>query len=223
MFKKLILGAALLISATAFAQNPAAEPAKSTPEQAEQMALAGQLVQYGYSTKTALPLIQAVQIYQRLNVQPATGETPVSETDGPVSDNITKADTPARTEAQLLADATTFANGNKSLLALIKDCQNGTRGAVPGPVYRQDAVRANTTDIWTIKFRGGEVAYVAVSGDGDTDLDLYIYDENGNFITSDTDYSDQCIVSFTPRWTGNFKVKIKNRGSVYNRYILATN
>ena len=213
----------MLISATAFAQNPAAEPAKSTPEQAEQMALAGKLVQYGYSTKTALPLIQAVQIYQRLNVQPATGETPVSETDGPVADNITKADTPARTEAQLLADATTFANGNKTLLALIKDCQNGTRGAVPGPVYRQDAVRANTTDIWTIKFRGGEIAYVAVSGDGDTDLDLYIYDQYGNLITKDDDYTDTCLCTWTPRRTATYKIKIVNRGDVYNAYSLSTN
>ena len=225
MFKKLILGAVLFISATAFAQTEtAAEPAKTTPEQAQQMALAGELVQYGYSTKTALPLIQAVQIYQRLGAQPATDATPkASEDQGTAPAGITKADTPARTEPQLLADATTFADGNKTLLALIQDCKGATRGAVGGPKYVQDAVRANTTDVWTIKFRGGESAYVVVSGDGDTDLDLYIYDENGNFITSDTDYTDQCVVSFTPKWTGDFKIKIKNRGNVYNRYTMATN
>lgn len=64
---------------------------------------------------------------------------------------------------------------------------------------------------------------VIVNGDGDTDLDLYVYDENGNLMGKDIDYSDYCVVSWTPRWTGPFTIKIKNRGSVYNRYKIYTN
>lgn len=193
------------------------------PAEAEQLALAGQLVQYGYDTQTALPLIQAVQIYQQLNVSPATGEKKDTEGTAVAEERITKDGRPAPTEEQLLADATTFAAGNKTLLDLIKQCQGATRGAVGGAIVRNDCVLAHDTDIWTIRFRGGEAAYVVVSGDGDTDLDLYIYDENYNLITSDTDNTDQCYVSFTPRWTGVFYVKIKNYGSVYNCYTLATN
>ena len=225
MFKKFILGAALLISANAFAQNnPAADEAKAMPQSAERMYLAGQLVKFGYETKTALPLIQAVQIYQQLNATKATdGLTPTNEKEGEASSTLTKKERPTLTEEQLLADATTFADGDKNLLALIKDCQGATRGAVAGAVVRHDCVGAHSTDTWKIRFHGGETAYVGVNGDGDTDLDLYVYDENNNLIAYDDDNIDLCIVSFTPRWTGYFYIKIKNRGGVYNCYTLATN
>ena len=42
-------------------------------------------------------------------------------------------------------------------------------------------------------------------------------------IDSDTDYSDNCVCTRTPRWTGSFRIKIVNRGSVYNRYVIRTN
>lgn len=44
--------------------------------------------------------------------------------------------------------------------------------------------------------------------------------ENNNLITKDDDNIDYCICSWTPKWTGTFKIKIVNRGSVYNRYRL---
>ena len=80
------------------------------------------------------------------------------------------------------------------------------------------SVKAHTTDVFTLTFRANERACVIVSGDGDTDLDLFIYDENGNLIASDTDAGDDCIVTWNPRWTGTFTIKVKNLGSVYNNY-----
>ena len=62
-----------------------------------------------------------------------------------------------------------------------------------------------------------------VVGDGDTDLDLYIYDQNGNQIASDTDYTDQCVCRWVPSWTGAFTIRIVNRGAVYNEFAIATN
>ena len=75
--------------------------------------------------------------------------------------------------------------------------------------------------LWKVTFRGDELAMVVVVGDGDMDLDLYIYDNNGNLIESDTDYSDDCVCTWTPRWTGNFRIKINNRGSMYNMLFYA--
>ena len=83
-----------------------------------------------------------------------------------------------------------------------------------------DKVLAGYTDTWTYTFRANSEARVTVDGDGDTDLDLYIYDENNNLITKDDDNIDYCICTWTPKWTGTFKIKIVNRGSVYNRYHL---
>ena len=83
-----------------------------------------------------------------------------------------------------------------------------------------DKVLAGYTDTWTYTFRANSEARVTVDGDGDTDLDLYIYDENNNLITKDDDNIDYCICTWTPKWTGTFKIKIVNRGNVYNRYRL---
>jgi hypothetical protein len=224
--KQLVLSAAMLLSVSAFAQQaqPAAEvTGKENPQQAELLDMAGKLVKYGYEKKDALPLIQAVMIYKQLGVTDAKDQAAKTQEGTAPATGITKKDQISLNEAQILADATKFADGDKTLLALIKDAEKSTRGASGGPVRRCDTVNGNTTDIWRITFRGGEPAYVAVSGDGDTDLDLYVYDENGNLITYDNSYGDDCLVSFTPRWTGVFIIKIKNLGRVYNRYCMGTN
>jgi len=95
-----------------------------------------------------------------------------------------------------------------------------TIGAAVGGmiVVRDEVVRARTTDVWEFRFYGDEAAAVVVRGDGTTDLDLYVYDENGNLIASDTDASDYCIASWTPKWTGRFTIKIVNLGYVWNEY-----
>ena len=142
-----------------------------------------------------------------------------------------KAEKAEITPAKLLATAKEWAGEDANLLALAATVEEKMAtsaeeirgGAVNGPHIHYDRVNAHSTDTYTISFRGNELAEVMVIGDGDTDLDLYIYDENMNFITKDDDYSDNCIVSFNPSWTGKFYVKIKNRGNVYNNYVLMTN
>ena len=81
-----------------------------------------------------------------------------------------------------------------------------------------DRVKANTTDVWTVTLHRGETYMFIVEGDGDTDLDLYVYDDEGNRLASDTDNTDRCLCFVTARWTGSYKVKVKNYGSVYNEY-----
>jgi hypothetical protein len=99
----------------------------------------------------------------------------------------------------------------------------GFAGAAGGPKASTTRVNARATDVYTIKFNGGESARITVAGDGDTDLDLYVYDENGNLITKDDDNTDYCVVSWTPRWTGPFTVRVVNRGNVWNQYRITTN
>ena len=108
-------------------------------------------------------------------------------------------------------------------VALVMMGGAGYAGAVGGPKRSTTRVKARTTDVYTISFRGGESARITVAGDGDTDLDLYVYDEFGNLIASDDDNTDYCVVSWTPRFTGPFTVRVVNRGSVYNEYRLTTN
>ena len=99
--------------------------------------------------------------------------------------------------------------------------QSASADPVGGSIFRRFTVSANCYQTWTVRCHAGEVTRVIVRGDGDTDLDLYVYDQNGNLITSDPDYSDQCIVQFQPYVTSTFTIKIVNRGGLSNRYSLS--
>ena len=84
-----------------------------------------------------------------------------------------------------------------------------------------DRVKAHSTDVYTVTVRGGVEAWVYVSGDGDTDLDVLVYDENGNFVCDD-EGCDGWGCTFTPHWTGKYKIKVVNKGNDYNEYRITT-
>lgn len=96
-------------------------------------------------------------------------------------------------------------------------------GTVGGPKYQLSSVAAGGSDSYTAPFYGGQLAQVLLEGDGDTDVDVYVYDQFGNLVASDTDGSDTCLVRWYPRWTGPFLVRVVNRGYVSNRYAIVTN
>src|SRR5438105_2854227 len=96
-------------------------------------------------------------------------------------------------------------------------------GVLYGAKFANDCVNPYATDVFTLQFVAGESASVSVIGDGDSDLDLYIYDANGYLVAYDDDYTDNCFVTWTPKWTGMFKIEIKNRGGRLNCYHLRTN
>jgi hypothetical protein len=92
---------------------------------------------------------------------------------------------------------------------------------VAGRIAHRDQVKANATDIYTVKLLGGETTRIVLSGDGDTCLELRVYDENGFQVASDTfGLGDDRKVHVTPKWTGKFTVKIRNIGIVSNNYVL---
>ncbi len=187
--------------------------------------LAADLVKYGYKQQEALPLIQALEIINNTETQPLEAETDGTQAD--TSSDAEKNGFVTMDAKKIIVDAKKFAEGDKSLAKLIakveKDSNKGTRGAVGGPCKEYAAVKAYSTYTWTCSFEAQRLAEIVVSGDGDTDLDIYVYDSNGNLIASDTDYSDDCYVSWVPRWTGKYYIKIVNRGGVYNRYVILTN
>lgn len=218
-----------LFSATsfsAFAQNANQlgkdEQTSAAPvsEDIRTLELGCQMARYGYANKSASALIEAARMIGSIATQPATDEH--SEVGEGQPNDGKKRSSISYDPEQILKDARKYAGKDKSLLALADQVESSLktahRGAIVGPYTVYDRVLAHSTDTWTCTFRGGESARVVVEGDGDTDLDLYIYDENGNLVDSDTDRTDYCIGTWTPRWTGKFTIKIKNLGSVYNRY-----
>jgi hypothetical protein len=106
------------------------------------------------------------------------------------------------------------------VLGSVSAVQAGRR-PVPGKDIK--TVSGYSTVTYTEEFYGGQLAVVRVIGDGDSDLDLYVYDEFGNLIDKDTRPGDNCVVTFKPRWTGKFTIKVVNCGRMSNCYTLTTN
>lgn len=96
-------------------------------------------------------------------------------------------------------------------------------GAVGGPKFDNFTVPARTSVTYQQCFHAGELAVVTVVGDGYTDLDLLVYDENGYLIASGTDSYNGVTVSWTPKWTGRFVIKVVNRDYTHNSFRLRTN
>lgn len=217
----LVLVMLLSVSAT-FAQEKK-DVAKPENSSIARIKLANEQAKYGYETYSASALIEAAQILSEVQTQGMEG---IKYEQGKGTDAKAESASEGITVTKLVKDAKEFADGDATLLALadkVKTDGNCTRGAVGGPKAGSSVVYGGCTDIYTIYFKSGIPAEVGVSGNGATDLDLYVYDENGNLIASDADYSDDCYVCWTPRWTGNFIIKVVNRGSYNNYYNIATN
>lgn len=214
-----MLAMLMLLPMATIAQEEKENPIP-VPQSENLFRMAAQLSKYGYANNDALSLIQAARLAKQAGLTEEAMEKTGTGTEAAAAD---KKGNISLDPEQLLADAKAKAGDDGVLLALIDDVKNNVRGATGGSRYAKSHVNANSTDVYKIRFNAGELAMVVVSGDGDTDLDLYVYDENNNLITKDIDYTDDCVVTFTPRWTGMFTIKIVNRGNVYNNYVLRTN
>lgn len=217
--KRVFVLCALFMSFTLCAQETKEPLSAEIPASVTNLRLAAELSKYGYANKSALSLIQAAQIIAENRF---TEESVNKENDTKSQDNDGKNGHITLNVEQLLADATDLADGDESLLSLIANV--GTiaqkRGPVDGEKYGQTSVNGNSTDRYTESFIAGQLATVVVIGDGDTDLDLYVYDSNNNLIVKDDDYTDNCYVTWVPKWTGKFYIKVVNRGPLYNRYVI---
>lgn len=96
-------------------------------------------------------------------------------------------------------------------------------GAIRGSVVHLDTILPRSTDEYTLTFRAGEVAWIRILGEQVTDLDLYVYDASGTLVAMDDDLSSYCIASWVPWRTGTYTVRIVNRGSSSNSYLVRTN
>lgn len=213
-----------LVPCTAAAQQEGQKPAvQNTAEtQAVQdIALARELMVYGYRTGTAEPLIAAARILI---------ETPVSDpqyqrrTEGGTESAADKDGVPNLSVMQALASAREFAGDDASMLAVIDELEASmTKDRVGGPGTANDRVEAGQSIWYEVAFHGGMTALFEVVGDGDTDLDCWVFDEYENLVTSDTDYTDHCVLMWTPPRTGAYYVKVTNLGTVWNGIVVTTN
>ena len=229
----LVAGACLALGVTvsdaAFAQEKKSkgpnrgtttEKAPAAGEPVSLAATAERLARYGDEKKDPLALIMAARILQDVG---GTKEDRKKESKGGSGES----DKPAGADMTvdgLLARARTLAGGRQDIIAMADEvAKSGSRGASGGPKGTTTVVRGLARDVFTVSFTGGYPAAVGISGDGDTDLDLYVYDENGNLICRSDRYGDDELCRWNPRWTGPFRIEVRNLGPVPNRYVLRTN
>lgn len=197
---------------------------------------AEELVKYAKENESPVAMLTAVQMLERVKVQENAERVGAKKTglqnEGEKVAEGKKGNTPAPTldPEKLLAEARPWAKGSPPTLALLdaeagkaKSAAAGTLGSTRGAITHRDRVSARAYDDFELNFYGGELARVAVVGDGDTDVDLYVYDQYGHEITRATGPGSTALVQFVPRWTGPFRVRVVNLGYVYSDYILMTN
>lgn len=177
------------------------------------------LVRYGYANYSASALAQAASILADVNPRRAPeGELMEASSD--------KEDILANPEV-LLRNAREMAGEDAVVLAFIDQVQKKlsetTRGAVGGPVYDSGVLDELEVKDHKISFVADELAEVIIESDGTTNFDLYVFDENGNLVSSDTDYGEFSICRWIPVWTGRFTIRVVNNDYLPGMYLLATN
>lgn len=228
--KKLFLAAAMTAMAVfAFADDaPKAEEKKEEvqlDENIQNIRLASELAEYGYANDSASALLQAAEILAQTPTQKKDDVKVTKE--GTSVENPDKA-TKEFTAESLVADAKKLAGKDKNLLAWAKQVEKkaktSTRGATGGVQYAEDFLYPNGgTGVIDWYFDGGRYAEIYVGSLDGADLDLYVYDQNGNLIVYDERTYADAYVSFNPRWTGVFRIIVKNNARYNAAFRMCTN
>lgn len=234
----LIAAAVLLCMGTAAWAAPAASDEKkgsnlsddkaapsATSDAAEAGNLAARLAAYGRATKSPLSLGAAAQILSDIAVQDKQQQK-TDEAGKPVA--AAGGDEAFPDAAALFGEAIALAKEQQNpALADLLDKQakaaGQTKGRRGGVVRHVDTVRADSTDVYRITYRGGERAVIAAESRNGEDIDIIVQDENYNEICRDTSADSVPVCVWTPRWTGQFVIKVKNPTHRSVRYTMVTN
>lgn len=75
--------------------------------------------------------------------------------------------------------------------------------------YTTGLLRLGESVIITTKLeKGNKYKLVAGGCDDASDIDIAVFDENGELIAKDVDESVVSVADITPKWSGDFKVKV---------------
>lgn len=226
--KKYLLAAgalAVVLASPVYAQEDQSGENVATSERGsettgvETIALSQELYEVAAENRDPLAMIVAARLRASVAVEERDYE---AETEG--EDAMEEGEFALLTADEMFEEARILARGDETLNGLIEEAEaEQGRGRVTGPGYDTGFVSAYGTTYYNISFRGGQRAEVYASGPGITDLDMYVYDQNGNLICRDIDYSDNMSCAWTPNWTGPFQIQVRNLGSTGVSFNVVTN
>jgi hypothetical protein len=189
-----------------------------------QAALADQVARHADRGKDVLAMIAAARLLGQVPPRAVKHEMrtegkPTKPDDGKSGAGPSR-DT---TLAGLIERARKYAGGRNDLNGIIDEVAKGVKKREDGPARAVSRIGDGVTDVYTITFNAEEPVMVAITGEGVSDLDVVVEDQGGNRICSATGPGDDEVCRFTPRWTGQFRIRVRNLGTVYNEYRLWTN
>lgn len=199
-------------------------------EQIRALSLTADLLDYGQESKDPYILISAARILIDNPVDIVTSERVVvgdHTKDSPEGIVKAKSTTAIDLDVEVILNkAKEYAAGNEELLSLIEGLSSSAKsrgyagsGYING-TWRIDAYSSREFK-WT--FMGKEEAELLFNGDNDTDLDFYIYDSEGELLTSDTGKTDNAHFKWVPPYTKEYTFRVVNHGNVYNDVRILSN
>ena len=100
---------------------------------------------------------------------------------------------------------------------------NVDAGRIPGPGIDTKICQAFGSVTYHETFAGGQIARVAIVGDGTTDLDVFVYDMQGRLIVQGIGLTDREVVTWFPNGTQTYRIVVRNLGNTWNRFSMASN
>lgn len=222
-------------------EKAAKEPAIAQASLAAQLALEGQKRQSPILLLAAAELLgdlkqgartpEAVKISAQNGGAPAKPAAEAEQKPLPLKMNalVEAARKYAQNDTQLkaLIDARAEAGGSRGIIySQGKDMPKIDFRGTTFVCLKQDGYLApgDTLTLSNVIFEGRKPAVVAAIGDGNGDLDMWVYDENTDgLIGKDTDSTSNCVVNWTPRYEGPFRIRVANVGRLPERYYILVN
>lgn len=184
------------------------------------MALSRRVFDIARADSDALGMITAARLRKKAGLQ-ETGRA--GEDEGGGAHTAEGGD--VLTWQAMLEEAVKRSAGDETIAGLAEDLRaEKSKGVVNGAIYSKARVKPRGKRRYrNLAFEGGRFAEVYSEGRGDANLDMFIYDQSGHLVCSQTDPSNISQCGWTPSFTGPFTVVIENKSDVTASYALMTN
>lgn len=176
----------------------------------ESLRMAADLVTYGREAKSPEALILAAKILAATPVKEGAGSAKLVE--GSAKSDKNPADEGV-SPATLLDEAKKMTD-DEHVLSMISDTRKiiaeRSKGEIDGPAQHQGFAPGNGSQTWTAVFLGNQPASVTIAGYGGADFDLYVYDDRGNLVHSDTGPTFNAGWTWYPPYTMTYSFVVRN-------------
>lgn len=205
--------------------DPAKRGTSPKTEGVAQAVLADQMARHADRNKDVFAMLAAIRLMTQVAPRPAKLEMRSEGAKAAAADAKGGGAAPRdSTLPGLIARAKQYAGGRNDLNGLVDELsKSAAKARDDGPARATHRIAGGASDVYTLVLRANEPVMVALVGEGVSDLDLTVEDDAGNRICASAGAGDDELCRWTPRRNGNFRVRVRNTGTVVNEYRLWSN